>query len=195
MLHDPNNRDGLYQSGMLDNDQDALRNEFEYRYESKLDSFQEKIDDMLDLLRTYSGHPDKMLERYDKKTTDFLTSKVFPFFKDMVQYYGSGIMADYQDYVNQILEERDDFQKDFYEDCLQGYIEEENEKKLCQQITKTILENLKKNSPMKQSVLMGCFPKEQQSVVRKCLTDLQNKGRIVREKKDNGRIWFLSYVK
>ena len=195
--HDPNNMDGVYQSGMLDNNQDALRNEFEYRYENKLDTFQEKIDDMLDLLRTYGGHPDKMLERYDKTTKDYLTSKVFPFFKKMEQYYGPGIMTIYRFYVNQILEERTEFKKDFYDDCLRGYIAEQNEKKLCQQITKVILEDLKKNGTMKQAAVVNNFPKEQQKFVRKCLTDLEQKGRIVRGKKDLSKsgIWFLTYVK
>lgn len=51
MLHDPTNKDEIYQSGMLDNEPESLCDEFEYHYERKLDSFQDKMDEFSDIFK------------------------------------------------------------------------------------------------------------------------------------------------
>lgn len=198
MLHDPNNHDEVYQSGVMDHDYVSLCDEFAYHYEAKLDAFQDKVDSFRDMFFTFGGvHPDKLLARYDKRTSDYLENVVLPFFEEMKDYYGPNIMGIYQEYADQLNMERASFIKDGYNDFLQDYNEEQEYKKLYQQTTKKILELLKQNSPIKQAALVNSFEKEHQSIVRKCLKELLVKGRIIRAKKDlskNG-VWFLCFVK
>lgn len=198
MLHDPKNHDEIYQSGMLDYDLDSLRNEFEFFYERKLEGFQDKVDSFRDILMNYNyTHPDKLLASFDKKSSDYLKKTVRPFLESMTDYYGSKIMDIYQEYADQIAEERADFIKDSYDYCLQVYTAAQEYKKLHQQLTKRILELLKQDSPMKQAALVNSFPKEQQNVVKKCVKELLVAGRILRAKKDLSKsgVWFLCFVK
>ena len=195
MLHDPKYKDEIYQSGYYDDKPDALRDEFEYFYERKLDSFQDKLDDLSDVFNPDDTiHPDKLLARYDKKTTEYLTTKVFPFFKEMVKYYGPKIMDVYQEYIDQVAEERDSFVKFEYEDMLKEFIEEQEYKKLCLQYKKQIVEILKKHVPMKPNALINSFPKEEQKIVKDCLKYLMSENRVFRVRKDmnkKGSPWFL----
>ena len=195
VLHDPTNKDGVYQSGIIDNDLDALRDEFEYHYEKRLDSFQDKIDDFSSIFNSEQVvHPDKMLTSYDKKTTKYLTSYVFPFFKEMEKYYGPKIMDVYQEYIDQIAEEREAFVKFDYEGRLQEHAEEQEYKKKCKECGKQIVEILKKNIPMKQATLINSFQKEHQEIVKDSLNNLISENRVFRVRKDinkKGSPWFL----
>lgn len=194
MLHDPTNKDEIYQSGMLDNEPESLCDEFEYHYERKLDSFQDKVDDFYEIFNPDTLiHPDKLLALYDKKTTNYLTSKVFPFFNEMVQYYGPKIMDVYQEYIDRIAEERESFLKYEYEDCLQDFIAEQEHKNLCRQFKKQIVDLLKKNIPMKQAALLNSFSKEEQKIVKVSLKELIKENRVFQVKKDttNKGVWFL----
>lgn len=195
MLHDPKNKEEIYQSGYFDNDPDGLKDEFEYCYERKLDSFQNKLDDLRDVFcPDYLVHPDKLLERYDKRTTEYLTVKVFPFFKEMEKYYGPKIMDIYQEYIDQVAEERASFVKFEYEDMLKEFIEEQEYEKLFRKYEKQIVGILKKNVPMKPNALINSFPKEQQKIVKDCLNNLISENRVFRVRKDinkKGSPWFL----
>lgn len=195
LLHDPNNKEEIYQSGYFDNNPDGLRDEFEYRYERKLDSFQDRIDDFSDIFNSEDViHPDKLLASYDKKTTNYLTTKVFPFFKEMEKFYGSKIFDIYQEYIDQIAEERKTFVKSDYEDRLQEYTEEQEYKKKCKECGKQIVEILKKNIPMKQATLINSFQKEHQEIVKDSLNNLISENRVFRVRKDinkKGSPWFL----
>ncbi len=195
MLHDPKNKEEIYQSGYFDNDPDGLRDEFEYHYERKLDSFQDKIDGFCDIFSSEDViHPDKLLASYDKKTTEYLTVKVFPFFKEMVKYYGPKIMDIYQEYIDQISEERASFVKFEYEDRLKEFIEEQEYEKLFQQYEKQIVDILKKNVLMKPNALINSFPIEQQKIVKECIKYLISGNRVFRVRKDinrKGSPWFL----
>lgn len=194
MLHDPTNKDEIYQSGMLDNEPESLCDEFEYHYERKLDSFQDKMDEFSDIFNQDAlTHPDRLLSLYDKRTTKYLISKVFPFFKEMVKYYGPKIMDVYQEYIDRIAEERESFLKFEYEDSLQNFIAEQERKKLCQQFKIQIVDLLKKNVPMKQVALMSCFSKEEQNNVKDSLKELIVENRVFRVKKDTTKkgTWFL----
>lgn len=195
MLHDPKNKEEIYQSGYFDNNPDGLRDEFEYRYERKLDSFQDRIDDFSDIFNSEDViHPDKLLASYDKKTTNYLTTKVFPFFKEMEKFYGSKIFDIYQEYIDQIAEERKTFVKSDYEDRLQEYTEEQEYKKKCKECGKQIVEILKKNIPMKQATLINSFQKEHQEIVKDSLNNLISENRVFRVRKDinkKGSPWFL----
>lgn len=195
MLHDPTNKEKIYQSGYFDNDPDGLRDEFEYHYERKLDSFQDKLDDLRDIFSPDDlVHPDELLALYDKKTTKYLTARVFPFFKEMVKYYGSKIMDVYQEYIDQVAEERDSFVKFEYEDMLKEFLEEQEYEKLCQQYEEQIVDILKKNVPMKPNALINSFPKEEQKIVKDCLKYLMSENRVFRVRKDmnkKGSPWFL----
>ncbi len=195
MLHDPKYKDEIYQSGYYDDKPDALRDEFEYFYEKKLDSFQGKLDDLSDIFNPDDTvHPDNLLARYDKKTTEYLTTKVFPFFKEMEKFYGTKIMDVYQEYVERVLEERNNFIKYEYEEMLKEFLEEQEYEKLCQQYEKRIVDILKENVPMKQVALINSFPKEEQKIVKDCLKYLMRENRVFRVRKDinkKGSPWFL----
>lgn len=194
MLHDPTNKDEIYQSGIIDNDLDALRDEFEYHYEKKMDSFQDKVEDFSNIFYDDDDvHPDELLARYDKKTTKYLTTHVFPFFKEMEKYYGSKIMDTYQEYINQITEERDSFVKYEYQNRLQEFTEEQEYIKLCQDLKKQIIDLLNKNISVKQAALINSYPKEQQLFVKHCIEELIAANRVFRVRKDFNKkgAWFL----
>ncbi len=197
MFHDPNNNDEVYQSGVMDNDYSALRDEFEYHYEDKLDRFQDAVDNFRDIFDSYTVNPDKLLAKFDKKTSDYLETEVLPFFEDMTDYYGPKIMEVYEEYVRQVAEERSYFIKFDYDECLKDYNELQEEKKFYQQTSKKVLNLLKQNSPMKQAALISSFPKEHQSTVRKCVKEMLVKGRIIRAKKDLSKsgALFLCFIK
>ncbi len=171
--------------------------EFFDRYEKTLLRFQDKVDSFDDILEKNNIHPDTLLEQYEEKTSKYLREKVYPFFDEKAIDYGSSIFEYCQDIEEQIEHTRDSFIAQHYDECLEEYNEYLKEKEIFKRAPKQILDLLKHNNPMKQADLINSFPKDEQSVVRKCLKKLLAKGRIVRGKKDLSKkgLWYLSFVK
>ena len=171
--------------------------EFFERYERTLLRFQDRVDGFGEIFEKDNIHPDELLERYNEKTSKFLSEKVYPFFDEKTMDYDYSIF-EYCQYIEEQIENiRESFIEQHYDECLQNYNEYLKNKEIYKRAPKQIIGLLKHNSPMKQADLINSFPENEQSVIRDCLKKIIDKGRIIREKKNfgNKNVWYLTFVK
>lgn len=174
---DPQNHDPSYKEDFETHYVAAFADDFDYRYERKLDSFSDKVDSLIEKATSRDEHPDKMLARFDK-ALEYVHQEMLPFFESKIEYYGKGILSEYHEYEERIKQEKEYFLASDYQDFLQDYQEEMAIKKRIASISRTIVSILKKTSPVKRADLYHKFSQDEKPMVRKALNKLTDKGKI-----------------
>ena len=194
---DPKNKDESYRYAVETFNHYILKQDFEYFYDDKLEAFSSKLDDIIDSLSsTSTAHPDKKLAKFDSQTLK-LMEKVYAFFEEKVAYYGESIWSVYQkDFYDYLNQERQNYLDNDYQDELEVYRENEEEKTRIKKLSSKITKIIKTSSPIKQADVLKQFSKEEQSAAKRIIQNLLKKGVILRGKTDIGKktAWILVYV-
>ena len=194
---DPKNKDESYRYAVETCNHYILKQDFEYFYDDKLEAFSSKLDDIIDSLSsTSTAHPDKKLAKFDSQTLK-LMEKVYAFFEEKVAYYGESIWSVYQkDFYDYLNQERQNYLDNDYQDELEVYRENEEEKTRIKKLSSKITKIIKTSSPIKQADVLKQFSKEEQSAAKRIIQNLLKKGVILRGETDIGKktAWILVYV-
>jgi len=174
---DPDNHDKMYRQDIEDGYYKDLSDYFSERYDSKIGKWEDKVDNMISKIHNPGTHPDKALQIFDK-ALQYLSDDVLPFFEEKEDYYGPGIMDDYNSMVDSIKEDKENFRKYDYDEMLVEYNDYVAEKNKLKQIKKELKAKIKASPIIKRSELMKCFKKEDASFVRRSLKEMADKNII-----------------
>ncbi len=196
LIPDPKNKGESYIYAVETNDLYILKDDFEYFYENTLSKFEDTLEDKVSsVLSVDHIHPDKKLLKYDTETTKYL-NKIHSFFEEKAQYYGENIWEHYQNYYKYVINERQDYVKEQYQDDLEEYVLLEEERSQIKKLTIRVKKIIKDKSPIKQADVVKQFSKEEQSLVKNIILELLKKGIILRGRADVEKrtAWILIYV-
>lgn len=196
LIPDSKNKGESYIYAVETNDLYILKDDFEYFYENTLSKFEDTLEDKVSsVLSVDHIHPDKKLLKYDTETTKYL-NKIHSFFEEKAQYYGENIWEHYQNYYKYVINERQDYVKEQYQDDLEEYVLLEEERSQIKKLTIRVKKIIKDKSPIKQADVVKQFSKEEQSLVKNIILELLKKGIILRGRADVEKrtAWILIYV-
>lgn len=192
---DPKNHNEDYMISLECLDWEGLSIDFYDKYESKLDSFENKIDELTENIYDYTVPPEKALASFDK-AFKYLNEKVKPFFIKMQEHYGDNIMEYFEDLENNLNNTKTDYLKNDYEEHKRDYELFLIEQKHIKDIKANVLTILKEKSPIKQIDLLRLFNKEDTTLIKKYIQELCFSGKVLKARRTTsgkGTI-FLVYV-
>lgn len=181
LIPDPNNHNKDYLFSLECLDFDGLSIDFYDKYQRKIDSFENKIENIIDPLYNYdyTKSPEAILSSSDK-AYKYLNEKVKPFFIQMQEHYGINIMEYYDDLENEIINAKTDYLNNDYEAHRKEYEIFLIEQKHIKNIKSAVLKALKEKSPIKQVDLIRQFNTEDATLIKKYIQELCISGKILK---------------
>lgn len=195
LIPDPKNHSKDYMISLECLDREGLSLDFYDKYERKLDSFENKIDELTDNVYDYTIPPEQALASFDK-AFKYLNEKVKPFFIKMQEHYGDNIMEYFEDLENNLNSTKTDYLNDSYEEHKRNYELFLIEQKHIKNIKTKALAIIKENTPIKQVDLLRQFNKNDSNLIKKYIEELCVSGKILKARRTTsgkGTI-FLVYI-